>query len=279
MKLKLDNSTKRQLERINILLNIAFSSCDSALVGLENFIRLLENDDENDFFKKIIPEIKRYAILLPSIELFEMMRDSINDLWKDYCGILPKSIRLKCVSRRKSVESTIRKIALNVLIGKDIKLNDIFAFRIIIDSPDGEDKNIEYCEIAKNFCIQYFKNRRKCKLVCIKDYILSPKENGYKSIHLIFDFISKDEITATAMPSFEIQIRTMEMDIENEYGSASHSAFKESQYEAVKSICFNVNDIKIPHFRVVKTDNGGTIIVDNIGLVKALHVEERHKTF
>lgn len=278
LKLKLDDSTKRQLERLNVLLNRAFSSSDSVPEGVKKFINFLEESDD-EFFKKIIPEIQRYYQLLKSQTLFDLIRSSINDLWNGFCEILPNSVRVKFISRRKSVESTIRKIVLNALIGKEIRLNDIFAFRIIIDSLDGEEKNIEYCEIAKNFCIQYFKNKRKCKLICVKDRIKNPKDNGYMSIHLIFDFISKDTDTATVMPSFEIQIRTMNMDIENEYGSASHTAFKDNQYEAVKVIKINVNNIKMPHFNLVKTEDDETIIVDNIGLVKALHVEERHKTF
>ena len=66
--------------------------------------------------------------------------------------------------------------------------------------------------------------------------------------------------------------------IENEYGSAQHAAFKDTQYKSVSKIKFDVEKINIPHFRVIQR-NGEKIIVDNIGLVKALHVEERHKTF
>ena len=44
-------------------------------------------------------------------------------------------------------------------------------------------------------------------------------------------------------------------------------------YQKIK---FDVEKINIPHFRVIQR-NGEKIIVDNIGLVKALHVEERHK--
>lgn len=277
MPLQLDNSTKQLLNQFNCLLNQSFSVSTSVPEGLELFIDSLE-ENVNAFFERIIPEVNRYYVLLRSQVLFEMIRSSINDLWNAFCEILPQSVRVKFISRRKGVESTLRKIVLNLLIGKELKLNDIFAFRIIIDSVDGEEKNIEYCEIAKNFCIQYFRNKRKCKLVCVKDYINSEKPNGYKSIHLIFDFLSKDELISSVNPSFEIQIRTMNMDIENEFGSASHTAFKESQYEAVKQIKINPNEISIPHFRVIHVNNK-EIVIDNVGLIKALHIDERHKTF
>lgn len=282
--MNIDNSTKQQLASLNFLLNNAFSKAESVPEGLNKFIDSLEASG-NDFFIKLIPEIKRYSILLTSQDLFEMIRSSINDLWNGLCKILPKSVRVKFISRRKSVESALRKIILNVMLGKETTLNDIFAFRIVIDSVDGKEKNIEYCEITKNFCIQYFKNRRKCKLICLKDYINNPKDNGYKSIHLIFNFISSDNSISVVNPSFEIQIRTMDMDIENEFGTAKHAAFKDIQYEAVKGIKIDIKKVKIPHFRVVViTDDDKKsvikeVVVDNIGLVKALHVEERHKTF
>jgi GTP pyrophosphokinase len=54
----------------------------------------------------------------------------------------------------------------------------------------------------------------------IKDYIVVPKPNGYKSIHSIilglFDF------------PVEIQIRTQEMDDFAEHGIAAHFVYKEA---------------------------------------------------
>ena len=276
--MNIDNSQQLDLECFNRLLNDSFAKANSVPDGLNKFIESLSASGNNEFLK-LIPEIKRYLILLTSQNLFEMIRSSISDLWHELCAILPNSVRVKFISRRKSVESALRKIVLNPSLGKDT-INDIFAFRIIIDSTDGEEKNIEYCEITKNFCSQYFKNKRKCKLFLLKDYITNPKKNGYKSIHLIFNFDTafSENVKLVAPPSFEIQIRTMNMYIENEYGSAQHAAFKDTQYKSVSKIKFDVEKINIPHFRVIQR-NGEKIIVDNIGLVKALHVEERHKTF
>ena len=56
----------------------------------------------------------------------------------------------------------------------------------------------------------------------IKDFIVVPKPNGYRSIHSIilgmFDF------------PVEIQIRTDEMNRYAEYGVAAHFAYKEAGY-------------------------------------------------
>ena len=234
--MNIDNSQQLDLECFNRLLNDSFAKANSVPDGLNKFIESLSASGNNEFLK-LIPEIKRYLILLTSQNLFEMIRSSISDLWHELCAILPNSVRVKFISRRKSVESALRKIVLNPSLGKDT-INDIFAFRIIIDSTDGEEKNIEYCEITKNFCSQYFKNKRKCKLFLLKDYITNPKKNGYKSIHLIFNFDTafSENVKLVAPPSFEIQIRTMNMDIENEYGSAQHAAFKDTQYKSVSKI-------------------------------------------
>ncbi|MDQ6985485.1 MAG: TGS domain-containing protein [Candidatus Dojkabacteria bacterium] len=50
------------------------------------------------------------------------------------------------------------------------------------------------------------------------DYIAKPKENGYKSIHTVIE-LEKDRFA-------EIQIRTHEMHEYNEFGPASHIAYK-----------------------------------------------------
>ena len=140
--LNIDNSQQLDLECFNRLLNDSFAKANSVPDGLNKFIESLSASGNNEFLK-LIPEIKRYLILLTSQNLFEMIRSSISDLWHELCAILPNSVRVKFISRRKSVESALRKIVLNPSLGKDT-INDIFAFRIIIDSTDGEEKNIEY---------------------------------------------------------------------------------------------------------------------------------------
>lgn len=55
----------------------------------------------------------------------------------------------------------------------------------------------------------------------IKDYIATPKPNGYQSIHTTI-FCDKNKIT-------EVQIRTYEMHDRNEYGAASHSGYKDKK--------------------------------------------------
>ncbi len=54
----------------------------------------------------------------------------------------------------------------------------------------------------------------------IKDYISTPKQNGYQSIHT--DVFARDKSPV------EIQIRTKEMHVESQYGIAAHIAYSEA---------------------------------------------------
>ncbi len=86
-------------------------------------------------------------------------------------------------------------------------LSDIMAFRIITD-------NVMDC--YKALC----KVHEHCKVMPgrFKDYISSPKSNGYQSIHTIVnDKLGK---------RIEVQIRTREMHQFAEYGIAAHWAYK-----------------------------------------------------
>jgi len=89
------------------------------------------------------------------------------------------------------------------------KIFDFAAMRIITDS-------IEECYQILSLIHNHFepKNDR------MKDYIFSPKPNGYKSIHSTVVDREKGII-------FEIQIRTKEMHDFAEYGVAAHWAYKE----------------------------------------------------
>jgi len=100
-----------------------------------------------------------------------------------------------------------------------------------------------------------------------KDYISSPKDNGYRSIQTTFKW-SEDV-------SVEIQIRTKEMHEFNEFGPASHIAYKLSKgtdddlsYEWVKNLIkwkkgeHNVNNYQInvlENFIYVFTPKGDTV--------------------
>lgn len=79
------------------------------------------------------------------------------------------------------------------------------------------------------------------KQVCIanaidkKDYITTPKDNGYRSLHIV---LSDNEF----MRNVEMQIRTKKMHNVAESGSASHSIYKYQKKSKVDSLFYTVLD-------------------------------------
>ena len=107
--------------------------------------------------------------------------------------------------RVKSINGIYRKVFLQ---GKSIdEIFDIFAVRVIVD-------NLNDCYNVLGIIHDMFRplpNR-------FKDYISTPKPNGYQSLHTTV-------IGREAIP-FEVQIRTREMDRNAEYGIAAHWKYK-----------------------------------------------------
>jgi GTP pyrophosphokinase len=113
---------------------------------------------------------------------------------------------IKIDSRVKHLYSLFLKLQKNDF---DIaKIYDIIALRIIV--PD-----VANCYKALGVIHSEYKPMPGR----IKDYIAVPKLNGYKSLHTTI--LTKDGNTA------EIQIRTLEMHEEAEFGIASHLHYKE----------------------------------------------------
>jgi GTP diphosphokinase / guanosine-3',5'-bis(diphosphate) 3'-diphosphatase len=88
------------------------------------------------------------------------------------------------------------------------QLSDVMAFRVLVDG-------VEECYQALGII------HRRWPMVPgrFKDFISTPKRNGYRSIHTTIIHNEKMRI--------EIQIRTREMHAQAEYGLAAHWAYKE----------------------------------------------------
>ncbi|HET6943010.1 MAG TPA: bifunctional (p)ppGpp synthetase/guanosine-3',5'-bis(diphosphate) 3'-pyrophosphohydrolase [Sphingomicrobium sp.] len=98
------------------------------------------------------------------------------------------------------------------------QLSDVMAFRVIVDAQDD-------CYSALGLIHQ----RWPMVPGRFKDYISTPKRNGYRSLHTSVIHDSKMRI--------EIQIRTREMHDQAERGLAAHWAYKENKPSA---------DLKVP---------------------------------
>lgn len=116
-------------------------------------------------------------------------------------------------ARQKHVSSIFRKIkAQNVTLAQ---IYDLIAMRVLVDSV--EDC---YAVFGKIHAIY------KPIAGRVKDYISSPKPNGYKTLHT-------SVIVENNRP-LEIQIRTFEMHKNCEYGIAAHWIYKEKRSGTTK---------------------------------------------
>ncbi len=115
-------------------------------------------------------------------------------------------INVDVAYRLKHPKSVLEKMAVGNLALDEIK--DLIAFRFIVQ----EVKDCyDTLDIIKQVCIGSAVNK--------KDYIAYPKDNGYRSLHIL---ICDNHV----MRNVEIQVRTKDMHNIAEYGSARHSAYK-----------------------------------------------------
>jgi GTP pyrophosphokinase len=139
-----------------------------------------------------------------------------------------KNIEAEVTYRLKHPKSVLEK-----MIKKDIELHeikDLVAFRFIV-------KKLQNCydvlDVINQVCTT--------NVIVKKDYIAKPKENGYRSLHLM---ISDNAL----MQNVEMQIRTKKMHAVAESGSASHSRYKDNRQTKVDSVF----DTKLDEFTVSK---------------------------
>ncbi|WEF52955.1 bifunctional (p)ppGpp synthetase/guanosine-3',5'-bis(diphosphate) 3'-pyrophosphohydrolase [[Pseudomonas] carboxydohydrogena] len=88
------------------------------------------------------------------------------------------------------------------------QLSDIFGFRIILETPEECYRALGVVHTTWPVVPGRF-----------KDYISTPKQNDYRSIHTT--------VIGPGNQRVELQIRTREMDQINEYGIAAHAFYKE----------------------------------------------------
>ena len=164
---------------------------------LEDLSFEILNNDARKLIKKRLDEIKldrKDLFEEQSFELSEILND--NKINAEIHGRekTPFSIWIKVQKKRVSLE----------------QITDIIGFRIIL-------KNVDDCYKT----LGIFHKKWNCIPGKFKDYISSPKINGYKSIHT--------SVIGSNKKPIEIQIRTHEMHEFAERGVASHWQYKSSE--------------------------------------------------
>ena len=164
---------------------------------LEDLSFEILNYDARKLIKKRLDEIK-----LDKKDVFEEQSYELSEILNDH------EINAEIYGREKTPFSIWRKVQKKRVSLEQI--TDIIGFRIILGSVDDCYKTLGL-----------FHKKWNCIPGKFKDYISSPKINGYKSIHT--------SVIGSNKKPIEIQIRTKEMHDFAERGVASHWQYKSSE--------------------------------------------------
>jgi len=164
---------------------------------LEDLSFEILNNDARKLIKKKLNEIK-----LDKKDIFKELSYELSEILNE------KNINAEIYGREKTPFSIWRKVQKKRISLEQI--TDIIGFRIIV-------KNVDDCYKT----LGIFHKKYNCIPGKFKDYISSPKINGYNSIHT--------SVIGSNKKPIEIQIRTLEMHEFAERGIASHWQYKSSE--------------------------------------------------
>ncbi|MDC1166508.1 RelA/SpoT family protein [Candidatus Pelagibacter sp.] len=164
---------------------------------LEDLSFEILNYDARKLIQNRLTEIKK-----DKEDLFEALSKEIQNLLSE------NNIKSLIYGRQKTPFSIWRKVQKKRVSLEQI--TDIIGFRIILE-------NIDECY----HCLGVLHKKWNCIPGKFKDYISSPKINGYKSLHT--------SVIGSFKKPIEIQIRTNEMHDFAERGIASHWKYKSSE--------------------------------------------------
>ncbi|BAV51931.1 RelA/SpoT family protein [Mesorhizobium loti] len=158
-------------------------------------------------FRFINPEAYR-AVTARLAEIFERNKDVLTDIEKALSALFEKhAINAGVKSRQKKPWSVFRKMEAKALSFE--QLSDIFGFRVVVDTVEDCYRALGAIHTTWSMVPGRF-----------KDYISTPKQNDYRSIHTTIVGPSRQRV--------ELQIRTREMNKIAEYGVAAHSIYKDT---------------------------------------------------
>lgn len=168
-----------------------------------------------DFWLKYTDTLNYYAITA-KLGMNKMKRQQkLNIIAEEVQAALQaRGIDFTIKKRIKSVYSIWRKIQ---KIKTDFdQIHDLTAIRIILTNMDG--KTLQEEKIACWQLLTIISNLYKPIGSIMRDWISTPRNNGYESLHLTFETYRYGQL--------EVQIRTERMDYIAEYGQAAHWKYK-----------------------------------------------------
>lgn len=171
----------------------------------------IKNKMEDACFKFLDPEMYNQLSLDERLNKQERQEQVDNVISKIKSAMIEINLPCKVYGREKHLASVYNKLKSKQLsLGQ---IYDLMAVRVIVDT-------IEQCYTVLgkiNSMFQILPGR-------FKDYIATPKPNGYQSIHTC--------ILGENNRPIEVQIRTQQMHHYNEYGVAAHWIYKDKGHKA-----------------------------------------------
>lgn len=163
-------------------------------------------------------ELEELAFRYMNMEAWQIVTNKLNettarnrDLVLEIENLLVQAlakanIKGRVFGRQKKPWSIFTKMQTQALSFE--QLCDIYGFRVIVDNPEDCYRVLGLVHQTWSMVPGRF-----------KDYISTPKQNGYQSLHTTIVGPSRQRV--------ELQIRTTEMDYLAEYGVAAHVIYKE----------------------------------------------------
>jgi GTP diphosphokinase / guanosine-3',5'-bis(diphosphate) 3'-diphosphatase len=147
----------------------------------------------------------KHLLTMRQVEQEQLIAQAIGTLEKEF---EKARLKAKVSGRSKNIYSLHRKLGRYALQERDLDdIHDILAIRVLVGK-------VEECYHA----LGIVHNLWRPISGEFDDYVATPKENGYQSIHTTVMCVSTP---------LEVQIRTYEMHESAEYGVASHWVYKE----------------------------------------------------
>jgi len=210
-------------ERVNIMRQIRDTENEKDRVKVANEAAYLYAPLAHKLgLYKLKSELEDLSLKYTNREIFYYIKDKLNatksarDLYIDHF-IEPIKTKLEAVGlkfdikgRTKSIHSIHHKMMVQKTTFENIY--DLFAIRIIVDSPFEKEK--QHCwQVYSIITDMYPPNPKR-----LRDWLSIPKSNGYESLHIT--------VMGPDGKWVEVQIRTRRMDEIAERGLAAHWRYK-----------------------------------------------------
>ena len=214
----------------------------------------------------------RINVLNKGIEAIKMVDIITNDLIEFFCGYTtPERIQrfIDWIDSNPDIDEETRE-TLHETLSHDFILDKSDVLRGMGDF--NPEKHPSVIVPNKTFILKEYQYG-------IKNYIITPKDNGYQSVHFVLHMPSYSKICPGGY--FEFQIRTSEMHAYAEHKLASHTMYKEKQQKRYDdygvSEAFKLNPDEISLLGFTLFDDGACS--DEIGLRKAVLFEMRQASY